>query len=225
MSGFRLFQPILAGATLGDRAVACLGAMAGIAVTGLVSALATGHDPHAPFIAAPIGASAVIVFAIPASPLAQPWPVVGGNTLSPLCGIAMGWLIGEPVWVAGPAVALALLVMSLTRTLHPPGGAMALISVIGGPTVTKLGLSFAALPVLVNSLLLVTLAWLFHRMSGHSYPHVPAPSRAPAQLVALSMSDIDAALSEMHETFDISRDDLERLLEKAEAHAAARTKV
>ena len=80
--GSRLFRPILAGATLRGRALACLGAIVGIALTGLVAALVTGYGALLPLIVAPIGASAVLVFAVPASPLAQPWPVVGGNTLS-----------------------------------------------------------------------------------------------------------------------------------------------
>ena len=80
--------------------------------------------------------------------------------------------------------------------------------------------------VLVNSLLLVAIGWAFHRFSGHSYPHRAKPIEGKALKRAadsgLSMSDIDAALDDLGETFDISREDLALLLERAEVHAAAR---
>ena len=69
---FQLFAPILAGATLRDRLIACTGALIGIAVTGLLCGLALGRGPHLPLLVAPMGASAVLLFAVPASPLAQP---------------------------------------------------------------------------------------------------------------------------------------------------------
>ncbi len=76
------FSPILAGATLRDRLFACIGGVIGIALTSLVSAMALHGSGLLPLLVAPIGASAVLVFAVPASPLAQPWSVVGGNVVS-----------------------------------------------------------------------------------------------------------------------------------------------
>jgi len=120
------FMPILAGSTLRDQMVAGIGAIFGICLTGLICGLAFGGDAHLPFIVAPMGASSVLLFAVPASPLAQPWSIIGGNTISALVGIAVGQLVHEPMAAIGIAVGLAIVAMSMTRCLHPPGGAAAL---------------------------------------------------------------------------------------------------
>lgn len=222
-------MPTLAGATLRDRSIACLGAMAGIALTGFVSALAVGSGAHLPLIVAPIGASAVLLFAVPASPLAQPWSIIGGNTISALVGIAVAHVIHDPALAIGVAVGLAIAAMSLTRSLHPPGGAAALTAVIGGPAVASTGFTFAFMPVALNSILLVGLGWCFHRLSRHAYPHVPAPANThgtadppPQHRVGFRAEDIDDALADMGETFDIDRDDLERLLRRVELRSLIR---
>lgn len=137
--GFRLFRPILAGATLRERMVACLGALAGITLTGLICGLVFGQGPHIPLIVAPMGASAVLLFAVPASPLAQPWSIIGGNTISAFMGVLAAYFIPNPVVAIGVGVSLAIAAMSLTRSLHPPGGAAALTALIGGPAVTSAG--------------------------------------------------------------------------------------
>ncbi|WP_260598537.1 HPP family protein [Sphingomonas endolithica] len=220
----KLFSPILAGASLGDRLVACLGALLGIALTAFVSARLAGSG-LALLIVAPMGASAVLVFAVPASPLAQPWPAIGGNILSALVGITVAHLVPIPALAAGLAVAGAILVMSLTRSLHPPGGATALLAVIGGPQVAAAGYTFALLPVGLNAVILALLGILIHRFTGHSYPHravlaTATPRDEPA--ASLYPADLDQALVEMGESFDISREDLELLLQRAEHHAAGR---
>lgn len=123
---FKLFSPILAGATLKERLIGCIGALIGICVTGLVCGFVFGDDPQLPLIVAPIGASAVLLFAVPASPLAQPWSIIGGNTISALIGVSVTYIVADQMLAIGLAVALAILAMSLTRSLHPPGGAAAL---------------------------------------------------------------------------------------------------
>ncbi|MEG8058719.1 HPP family protein [Sphingomonas sp. 22L2VL55-3] len=75
-----------------------------------------------PLLVAPIGASAVLIFAVPASPLAQPWSVVGGNIISALVGVTAARFVPIPYLAAGVAVGGAILVMSLLRCLHPPAG-------------------------------------------------------------------------------------------------------
>ncbi len=227
-----LFRPRLAGATLKDRLIASLGAIVGVAATGFVTALTLGRGPHLPLIVAPMGASAVLLFAVPSSPLAQPWSIVGGNTISALVGVGVRMLIPDPVLATGVAVGLAIAVMSVTRCLHPPGGAAALTAVVGGPAVTAAGFGFAFAPVGINALLLAGLGLAFHRLvSRHAYPHVaPAgPVRvhdtadpSPAERVGFSDWDIDAALAELGESFDIDRNDLGRLLRRVELKALAR---
>ena len=122
-SRFRLFVPLLAGATWRDRLVSCVGALVCVGATGLICSLLLGNDPLLPLLVAPMGASALLLFAIPSSPLAQPWPIVGGNTVSALIGLLVSRYVPEPAIAAGCAVALAIAAMSLLRCLHPPGGA------------------------------------------------------------------------------------------------------
>ena len=221
---FKIFWPTLAGATLRDRLVACAGATVGIGLTGFVSSLALGHGLSLiPLIAAPLGASAVLVFAVPVSPLSQPWPLIAGNTISALSGIAVMQVVHNTMLAAGLAVGLALLLMSLTRSLHPPGGGVALTAVVGGPLVSAAGFTFAFAPVCLNSALLALCAWAFHKFSSHSYPH-KAQALAGGERQRLRSEDIDAALSDLGETFDIDRDDLDRLLARAEFHAQDRVR-
>jgi CBS domain-containing membrane protein len=215
------FSPLLTGATLRDRLVACAGALVGISGVAAIVSVGGAAAGGAPLLVAPIGASAVLAFAVPASPLAQPWPVVGGNTVSALVGLAVAALVPQPAVAAGVAVAAAILVMSLLRCLHPPGGAVALLAVLGGPVV---GLGFAFVPVALDSALLVGAAWLFHRLSGHAYPHRADARTAQRELEreGLRAADIERAIAELGETFDIAPEDLERLVARAEHHAAAR---
>ncbi|HEV7311058.1 HPP family protein [Sphingopyxis sp.] len=221
----RLFVPLLAGASLRDRMIASVGAVLGIGFVGL-SCVAL-FPSSIPWIVAPMGASAVLLFAVPASPLAQPWSIAGGNFVSAVVGAVVAQIIPDPAIAAAVAVSLAILTMSLLRCLHPPGGAAALSAVLGGYALLSEHVVEFLFVVLVNSLLLVSIGWLFHRFSGHSYPHRAQPvdgkALPPAPASGLSMEDIDKALDDLGETFDISREDLALLLERAEVHAAARS--
>lgn len=213
-----MFRLVMAGAQWRDRIGAALGGAIGIGLTAWVTALAGLDSTTAILLAAPIGASAVLVFAVPSSPLAQPWRVIGGNIVSALVGLVVAQWLGHGALAAGIAVGLAILVMSLTRSLHPPGGGTALLPVLA-PAVMAQGLGFVLLPIGVNAVLLTLCGLMVHRVTGHSYPHrvQPAPP-APGLLP----EDIDAALAEAGEAFDVSREDLLALLARAEHHAAAR---
>lgn len=220
------FVPILAGATLRDRLLACIGALIGVALTSLVSATALHEWAPLPLLVAPIGASAVLVFAVPASPLAQPWSVVGGNVVSALVGVAAVRFVPIPYLAVGVAVGGAILAMSLLRCLHPPGGAAALTAVIGGPAVLGAGYAFPFVPVGINSLILILTGIAFHRASGHSYPHRPVPivghELATSGLGMPHPADIDLALTDLGETFDVSREDLNLLFRRVEFYASMR---
>jgi CBS domain-containing membrane protein len=228
----RLFSPILAGATLRERLIACLGALLGIGLTGVISGYLFGQRPHLPLIVAPMGASAVLLFAVPSSPLAQPWSIIGGNTISALMGIVAAYLIHDPIIAIGVGVSLAIGAMSFTRCLHPPGGAAALTAVLGGPVVAGWGFLFPFVPVALNSCILVGLGLLFHKLSRRNYPHVaPRPAENTHQTIDLPSServgfreeDVDAALEALDETFDIDRADLSRLLQQVELQATLRS--
>jgi CBS domain-containing membrane protein len=223
----RPFAPILPGATARGLAIACLGAVVGIGLVGLVAGLIHGDREALPWIVAPIGASAVLLFAVPASPMAQPWPIIGGTSLSALVGFAVGQALGHGAIACGIGVGLAIGVMSLTRSLHPPGGAAALTGVLGGSLVDSAGWWFPLAPVALDAVLLVAVGWAFHRLFGHPYPHRQAPESPtqdplPSARVGARDEDLDAVLAGIGETFDIDRDDLRRLLTELELQVFAR---
>lgn len=119
-----------------------------------------------PLIAAPFGAAAVLLFAAPDSPLAQPRNCIVGNFLGGLVSLVMVHLFGSEPWVMALAVATAIKVMQLTKTLHPPGGAVALVGVM-----SQAQWSFLLTPVLAGSVILVLCTFIFNNlMPGRSYP-------------------------------------------------------
>ncbi|RZL36081.1 MAG: HPP family protein [Rubrivivax sp.] len=200
-----------------ERLRVLLGAGLGILLAGALSR--TTLAPGLPWLVAPLGASAVLVFGLPASPLAQPWAVVGGNSVSALVGIAcMLWLPLPPLGVAAAAVALAIGLMFLLRCLHPPGGAASLLMVM---TATH-DWHFAFLPVAFNSLLLVLAGMVYNTLTGRRYPHaqhVTAPPPAAGATVApprFGDAELDAVLARYNQVLDVPRDDLADLLHEAE---------
>jgi CBS domain-containing membrane protein len=215
----RLFYPILAGATLKDRAIASIGAVVCLVVTALICARSPFGRADLPVIIAPIGASAVLLLAVPASPLAQPWSILGGNVASALVGVVVAQVLGHTPLALAVAVGAAILVMSLLRCLHPPGGAIAMTAVVGGASVWDAGFAFPFAVVAVDSIVLIAAGVLFHRFSGHSYPHRPKPLATEDHL---HRADISQALADVGEAFDVSEEDLEILLERAEHYARLR---
>jgi CBS domain-containing membrane protein len=201
-----------------ERWRAAVGALLGIGLTALVCRL-FGLD-GVPWLVAPIGASAVLVFAVPASPLAQPWSVVGGDTLSALVGIACVHALGATPAAAALAVALAIGVMFALRCLHPPGGAAALLTVMAGVT----DFHFALFPVLVNSLLLVSVGIAYNNLTGRRYPHGQRtqPAAPGPRGHGFAEADLDAVLARYNQVLDVPRDDLQNLLEQAELLAYRR---
>jgi len=203
-----------------ERLRAFAGAAVGVLVAGAVSRWLAGAGSISPWLVAPIGASAVLVFAVPASPLAQPWPVIGGNTISALIGTACVLAIPDPAIAGAVAVGLAIAAMFQLRCLHPPGGASALLVVLTHTADAQ----FSAFPVLANSALLVFAGMAYNSLTGRAYPHrqaAPAAGPVPAGS-RFSGADIDAALARYNQVLDISRDDLEMLLHDAEANAYRR---
>lgn len=204
-----------------ERMRVAFGAGIGLVLTAIV-ALAFGSGTQAlPWLVAPIGASAVLVFGVPASPMAQPWPVIAGNTLSALVGVACVTLLGSSPGVAGLAVALAIVAMFGLRCLHPPGGASALLVVLGNVHDPR----YALAPVLLNSVMLVAAGVLYNNATGRRYPHgqISAPTTAPhSPQPGFSEADLDAVLARYNQVLDVSRDDLQALLAQTEIEAYRR---
>ena len=198
-----------------ERMRAVAGAAIGLLITALLCRWMAQAVDVSIWLIAPMGASAVLVFAVPASPLAQPWSVVVGNTLSTLVGIACIRWIPDPAWAAAIAVGGAIGLMFATRSLHPPGGAAALLAVL---THTD-HFSAALFPTFTNSLLLVLAGVAYNSFTGRRYPHVVRPPPADARF---SQADIDAVLARYNQVLDISRDDLESLIQQTELESYKR---
>lgn len=210
-----------------ERVRAAAGALIGILATGLATRAALGPGAEMPVLIAPMGASAVLLFAVPSSPLAQPWSILGGNLVSAVVGVTAAATLADPFTAAAVAVAGAIAAMMLMRCLHPPGGAVALTAVVGGAAIRDLGFGFVLWPVGINSLLLLGAALLFNNLSGRTYPHRPAadPSGrrtadpAPSARVGFSTSDLDAVLKDFDQLLEVGRGDIETILRRVQMRA------
>jgi CBS-domain-containing membrane protein len=138
-----------------------IGSFIGIAALAYLSIVS-----NYPLIAAPFGAAAVLVFAVPNSPLAQPRNLIFGNLIGGIVSVLMVYLFGSEPWVMALSVATAIKLMQLTKTLHPPGGAVALVGVM-----SEADWTFLFTPVLVGSIILLFCTLIFNNiMPERSYP-------------------------------------------------------
>jgi len=229
MTRFRdRFIPRLAPVSLMERARSACGALLGLLCTGLIARAAVGSGADLPILVAPMGASAVLLFAVPASPLAQPWSILGGNIVAALVGVTAAAHIGDAMLAGAVAVSAAIAVMMLLGCLHPPSGAVALTAVLGGPAIRDLGYTFVLWPVGANSLLLLICALLFNNLTGRRYPHAASVATrdtgepGAAMGSGLTTADIDAALAQFDEVLDIDPGDLQVILRRAQVHASLR---
>jgi CBS-domain-containing membrane protein len=144
------------------RSVSLAGAGGAVAI-GVLGSLTyyTGQ----PLLMAPFGASCVLLFSVPNSPLSQPVNVVGGHLLATLVGLLVRLYLPDTWWAAALAVGLAILLMGALRMTHPPAGADPIVVLATHP-----GLDFLIMPVLIGSVALVVIASLFHAGSGTTYP-------------------------------------------------------
>jgi len=210
---------------LKERLLSGFGALCGLAISSLISWYVLG-GMNAWYIA-PMGASSVLLFAVPNSPLAQPWNVVVGNILAGLIGVTCTQLLPDLTSAFSVAVGLAIFMMMTTDSLHPPSGAVAITAVLGGDAVHRLGFHFILYPVLLNSILLLLIAVFFNRLIGRHYPitaHVNERSKdpTPTQKVSIQPKDIKHALAHHTELLDISQYDLEKIILEAQEHANER---
>lgn len=209
-----------------ERVLCALGALFGLAISSAFSWWTLGGF-NAWYIA-PMGASSVLLFAVPSSPLAQPWNLVVGNTLAALIGVLCAQYIPEATLAFSLAVALAIFVMMSSDSLHPPSGAVAMTAVLGGASVHQLGFKFIAYPVLLNSLLLLAVAIIFNRAIGRSYPNTAqlntrSKDPTPEQKVSIQPQDIQDVLAHQTELLDISQYRLEEIILQAQRHAQQRS--
>lgn len=155
--------------------ITALGCFVGLLAVATLSRAVVGSE-DAPYIAAYMGAAAVLIFAAPDSPLSQPWPLLAGHMVSAVVGVTCYQLIPDLLLASVSAVALAVLVMQLLRCLHPPGGAAAMVAVLGGPAIHDLGYGYVIAPVGLNALVLLGLALLINNvLPGRRYPATATP--------------------------------------------------
>lgn len=228
MSPWRALGPAVPHPKWTEALRAAVGAGLGLALAGCVlwalapqSTALLGH----PLIIPPFGASAFLIFAVPNSPLAQPWAVVVGNTLSALAALLVLHLGLPALASAALAVTLALVVMAAGRALHPPGGAVALFTALVAPA----GWGFAASPVLVGSAVLVIFGMVWARATGRAYPfRQPAASphgttdQTPARRHLPPPGALAELLSRLRLEANIGVEDLTGLITAAAAEAATR---
>jgi CBS-domain-containing membrane protein len=208
-----------AGYRANEQVLAALGGMVSILLVLLLTGAILGQQAVL-LIVPSLGASAVLIFAVPHSPLTQPWAVLGGHLVSALIGVACNQLIPGPPLAAALAVGLAIGGMHLARCIHPPGGATALTAVIGGTSVHALGYAYALTPVAINCLVILVVGFLFnYAFPWRRYPaslmHYAVPVRKSDAWPALSEAQIEAAMDRLNVVIDINPEELGQVIEQA----------
>ncbi|WP_020209314.1 HPP family protein [Gilvimarinus chinensis] len=203
-----------------DKVISGVGALVGIACVFFICRSVAG-DFTATLMLASMGASAVLLFAVPHGTLSQPWPLVGGHVISAVIGVSCQQLLGH--WAIAPAVAVGLAVaaMCYLRCIHPPGGATALAAVIGGAEVHELGYWYVVAPVALNVAAILMAALVFNNLfHWRRYPSSLMRSNAPkSQAPSLTHEDFAAAMHELDTYVDVSSEELSQIFDKAWAHA------
>jgi len=215
----------------GEKLRSALAAFVAILLVGYVSSIFVSGI-GLPILVASMGASAVLLFAISQSPLSQPWPLIGGNIFPALIAVTCGKLVPDLIFAAAISVALSLFVMQILRCLHPPGGALALLPLLGDASVHDLGYRFVLQPVGLNVLILLLLGFLINNLlPGRRYPARAVPVRNdvhkhddPGSLdrVGVNQTDLRNALTQMNTYLDVSEDDLSRVYKMAGMQAYRR---
>ena len=192
---------------------------------------------NSPIIVASMGASAVILFFIPNSPLAQPWPFIGGQLCSAFIGMSCALNITETASSAAVAAGTSVLAMLILRCLHPPATATALAPVMAGDSITSLGYSFMLVPVGINVGLMIVLSVIINRwILNRDYPSALSkkeatknqpPSEATSapnggHKIGITTQDIELALKNSNSFVDITATELSQLLSNAELNTFKR---
>ena len=200
-----------------------VGAGLAITLTGFLTGMVIGSDPAVPWLVASMGASAVLAFVLPASPLAQPWPVIGSHLLAAAIGLACHGLITVPWLAAGLAVLLAIAGMNLLRCLHPPAGGTAVLTALATPAIAALGWQFLIVPLGLNLAVLILLALAYNRLTGHAYPHRAPQVAVPPMLSGrYTDADLDAVLEDWDEVLSVDRGELDALFRALETRVLAK---
>lgn len=148
-----------------------VGAFIGIGLIAFLQSFYLTKDENI-FLIGSFGASCVLIYGAIQSPLAQPRNLIGGHLISAVIGVTIYKVVPDIIWLTAPlAVATSIVVMQVTKTLHPPGGATALIAVIGSEKIKALGYMYVFSPVLTGCIILFAVAMIFNNITRHrKYP-------------------------------------------------------
>jgi len=206
----KLFGHPEAQLTPEEQLISTLGAAIGIGVAGWLCLLASSAFHFNPWLIAPLGASAVLLFVVPTSPFSEPWAIVGGNVVSAFSGILCVRLLHDPILGCAVAVGLAIWGMIQFRCIHPPGGGTALLCVL-----TRTGdWRFLLYPTMINAVTLVLVGVLFYLVLGRPYPKKTGTSVVAEEPVwhRYNRSDLEEVLKNYDQVVSTSVEDLEKLV-------------
>ncbi len=208
-----------------EKLVSTLGGVLSIVLVVAIGYKVLGNT-GAVLIIPSMGASAVLLFAVPHGRLSQPWSVFGGHLVSAIVGVACYQLVPEPFLAAGLAVGLAIGAMHLLSCIHPPGGATALAAVISGPAIHALGYGYVFMPTLFNATVMLTVAIFFNgvfpwrRYPASTMRFTDMPRAGHSRMARLlDKHNIERALGDMDLIVDIATEDLQRLFALTLEHA------
>ncbi len=209
-------------ASHGEKWVSALSGFGSMFLLLFVSQSVLDHHGSV-LVVASMGASAVLLFAVPHGALSQPWAVFGGHLISAFIGVSCYTLMDDKLLAAAAAVGFSIGMMYYLHCLHPPGGATALVAVLGGESVTGLGYGFIVTPVLENVLLMLLMAVLLNLPFHHRrYPAALSRPRRNAMEAEekglIAHSDLVYALSQLDSFIDVSEQDLIRIYTLAVHH-------
>ena len=200
-----------------EKLISAIGGFIGILLIMWISHHYLGEQGAAMLVAS-MGASAVLLFAVPHGALSQPWPLLCGNCISALIGVTCAQSIANPLIAAPLAVSLAIAAMHYLRCIHPPGGAIALTAVMGGSQVHELGYQFVLTPVMLNvGIILATAVAVNYAFPWRRYP--AGLIKKTVQTSRLEHGDFTYALREIGSFVDISEEDMSKIYSLAVKHA------
>lgn len=216
LNEFVLLLGLDRSSSLRERLLSGLGGFIGIALILWISQL-SNNVTH-PLIIASMGASAVLLFAVPHGALSQPWPLLGGHFFSAIIGVSCAMALGDTLLSSALAVGIAITAMYSLRCLHPPGGATALTAVIGGTEIHQLGFSYVFNPIMLNAVGILVVAILFN----YAYQHRRYPAhlgRVKVSEMPLEAAHLISALKKIDTFIDVSDEDLMQIYQVANQEA------
>ena len=220
-------HPVRHSQILTPAAAACVA----IIIVGVVSRTLIETTAVAHFLIASMGASALLLFVIPTSPLSQPWALFGGHMISGFIGVSCALLIDDFIIASAVSLTLSIVAMMYLRCLHPPGGATALIPILMVAEVHEVGFQFIFTPIAINTLTLLLVSLLVNRLvlhrhyASHSVPEplpVQEETEAIIQNSPFTAEDLEYAFEKMDSYIDVDEDDLFRIYALATTHAEER---